>query len=180
MSAVAAGDRAAQAELLERVAPRVRKVALLLARTSDDADDAAQQSLLEILRSAAGFRAPANLGAWTDRIAARTTLHLRRRDVSRAGLLLRWLPPGTQPWGGSSYVPAGQDAVAFSSLFGRLSHERREVIVLRHVLGYSPEEIAELLALPLGTVKDRLSAARRQLRIVLERDRKKVERGGGK
>lgn len=177
MAAVATGERSAQTALLERLAPRVRRLALMLARSSADADDAAQQALLEILRSSGNYRTPGNLVAWSDRIAARTVLHLRRQERARESLLARWLSPGTQPWGGADHA-VGLETAGLEALFRTLSHARREVMVLRHALGYSPEEIAELTGAPLGTVKDRLAAGRKQLRQLLERDRKGLERGG--
>jgi RNA polymerase sigma-70 factor (ECF subfamily) len=148
----------------------------MLARTSADADDAAQQALLEILRSSASYRTPGNLGAWSDRIAARTVLHLRRQERSRENILTRWLSPGTQPWGGDDHA-VGLETAGIEALFRTLSHDRREAMVLRHALGYSPEEIADMTGAPLGTVKDRLAAGRKQLRRLLERDRKRLEGG---
>ncbi len=178
MAAVAAGERSAQTRLLERIAPRVHRLALLLTRSPADADDAAQLALLEILRSAGSFGAPANLVAWSDRIAARVVLESRRRERFRESLLFRWLTPGAQPWGGEGHVSAAQDGVGLAALFAKLSPERREVVVLRHALGYSQDEIAGLTGAPVGTVKDRLTAARKQLRRLLERDSKRLERGG--
>jgi RNA polymerase sigma-70 factor (ECF subfamily) len=53
---------------------------------------------------------------------------------------------------------------------GRLSPERRSVLVLRLVHGYAVDEIAELTGAPLNTVRDRLARGRRQLRGMLEKD----------
>lgn len=176
MAAVASGERRAQATLVRRLAPRVRRLTALLARSSADADDAAQLALLEILRSAESFRTPGNLASWGDRIAARTVFQLRRRERLHQTLLARWLSPGMLPWGSHSEASA-EESVGLEKLFTRLSQERREALVLRHALGYSPEEIAKLTGAPLGTVKDRLVTARRQLRTMLEKDALKSERG---
>jgi RNA polymerase sigma-70 factor (ECF subfamily) len=169
MAAVAAQDETAQRTLVERLSSRVRRVARLLCRSSADADDAAQLALLEILRSAQGFRVATSLERWADRITVRTTLRLKRRESIRSNLLARWVSPGSLPWG-SPGVSQHQEKLGLDALLARLSAERREALVMHHALGYSVEEIAELTAAPLGTVKDRLVAARKQLRRLLERD----------
>jgi RNA polymerase sigma-70 factor (ECF subfamily) len=169
MAAVAAQDEAAQRTLVERLSSRVRKVAHLLCRSSADADDAAQLALLEILRSAARFRVATSLERWADRITVRTALRLKRRESIRSNLLVRWVSPGFLPWG-SPGVSQHPEQLGLDALLARLSAERREALVLRHALGYSVEEIAELTAAPTGTVKDRLVAARKQLRRLIERD----------
>ena len=47
---------------------------------------------------------------------------------------------------------------------------RREVLVLKHALGYTTDEIAELIDKPIGTIKDRLVAARKQIRRSIMRE----------
>jgi RNA polymerase sigma-70 factor (ECF subfamily) len=51
-----------------------------------------------------------------------------------------------------------------------LPSEQREALVLKHSLGYTVEEIAELTEVPTGTVKDRLVTARRRIRKLIQRD----------
>jgi RNA polymerase sigma-70 factor (ECF subfamily) len=152
-------------------------VAQLLCRARADADDAAQLALLEILRSAQGFRVATSLERWADRITVRTALRLRRREAIRSNLLVRWMSPGSLPWGspGVSHAP---ERLGLEALLARLPFERREALVLRHALGYSVEEIAELTAAPTGTVKDRLVSARKELRRMLDKDLRRAARKG--
>jgi RNA polymerase sigma-70 factor, ECF subfamily len=174
MAAVAARDPAAQREVLSRLGGRVRKITGLLCRERADAEDAAQTALMAILKSADGFRVATSLERWAERITVRTTLRASRRERNRRGLLERWLAPNRLPWGGeTSSEPLGLEA-----LFERLSPERRRAFVLHHALGYTIEEIAELSGAPLGTVKDRLVTARRELRTMIEREARRGKRGG--
>jgi RNA polymerase sigma-70 factor, ECF subfamily len=167
MTRVAAGDAAAQRVLVQRLAGRVRKLAGLLCRNPADADDAAQLALIEILRSAQGFRVATSLERWAERIAIRATLQTARRERARKGLLERWLPTDVQPWGSSATEPA-VDQIGLDALLQRLSSERQQAFVLRHALDYTVEEISELTGAPVGTVKDRLVTARKQLRRLLD------------
>jgi RNA polymerase sigma-70 factor (ECF subfamily) len=177
MEAVAASDPRAQATVVERLAPRVRRLCRLLCRSAADADDAAQVALIEILRSASTFRVASSLEHWADRIAARAALRVARRARTEQGFLRRWLSPGTLPWGGTSSVSAGE-AINLDILLERLSDERRRAFVLHHALDLSVQEIAELTGAPAGTVKDRLVTARKQLRALLERETMRLEEGG--
>jgi RNA polymerase sigma-70 factor (ECF subfamily) len=167
MARVAARDPSAQRIVVERLARRVRKVTGLLCRNPADADDAAQLALIEILRTAQGFRVATSLERWAERITVRATLQAVRRERSRKGLLERWLPADVQPWGGSSIQPA-VDQIGLDALLERLSSDRYQVFVLHHALDYTVEEIADLTATPVGTVKDRLVMARKQLRRLVD------------
>lgn len=169
MSLVARQDARAQRLLVERLSQRVRRITQLLSGPCVDADDAAQLSLLAILRSAEGFRVATSLERWADRISVRTTLRLVRREHQRRNLLTRWLVPGSLPWGRKEDAGQG-DRIGLDAVLARLSPLRREALVLRHALEFSVEEIAELTGAPPGTVKDRLVAGRKQLRRLLERD----------
>lgn len=175
MTRVARRDPLAERELVERLWGRVHRLARLLAGGGVDTDDATQVALMEILKSAAGFRVATSLERWADRIVVRTARRLVRREYKRRSLLARWSIPGALPWGrsGQSFdlEPLGLEA-----FLDRLSPDRREALVLRHALDYSVEEIAELTGAKLGTVKDRLVAARKQLRQSLEREAKRTGR----
>jgi RNA polymerase sigma-70 factor (ECF subfamily) len=174
MASVARRDPAAERALVERLSGRVRRLARLLAGTLVDPDDAARVSLLEILRSASGFRVAMSLERWADRITVRTTRRLMRREIERKSLLSRWVAPGALPWGRRD-APS-PERLGLEAFLDRLSPERREALVMRHTLEYSVEEIAELTGAPIGTVKDRLVSARKELRRALEREAALAER----
>jgi RNA polymerase sigma-70 factor, ECF subfamily len=178
MAAVAAKDPKAQRRLVERLGARVRRLTGLLCIGAADADDAAQLAMLEILRSASTFRQPANLRAWADRITVRTTLREQRRERWRRSALLRWLSPGVLPWGNAA-LPGATERLGVDALLAEISPERRHAFVLRHALEYTVEEIADLTEAPPGTVKDRLVAGRKQLRLLLERDERRLRARGG-
>lgn len=167
MARVAASEPSAQRILVERLARRVRRVAGLICRNAADADDAAQLALIEILRTAHGFRVATSLERWAERITVRATLQTARRERTRKGLLERWLPANVQPWGGSTTQPAAEQ-LGLDALLQRLSSDRYEAFVLHHALDYTVDEISELTGAPVGTVKDRLVMARKQLRRLLD------------
>lgn len=174
MAAVTVHDPQAERRLVERLAARVSRLARLLCGGAADADDAAQLSLLQILKSAGTFRLEMSLERWADRITARTTLRLAGRERQRRRLLARWLPPDMLPWGRRTQT-ASSEPLGLDGVLRQLTRERRQALVLRHALEYSVEEIADLTGAPVGTVKDRLVAGRKQLRALLEQDAEGVK-----
>ncbi len=156
----------AQEAIVRLVYGRVRRVAKSFCGADADADDVAQQVILEVLRDAKSYRFEGALEHWVDRITMRCALRSVQRARRRRGLLARWLIPGAPPWGAESKV-ASHDADSIDGVLRRLAPERRQVVLLHHGLGYSVDEIADMLETPRGTIKDRLVMSKRQLRKLL-------------
>ena len=152
-----------------RLRPRIARIAQALLRHTADAEDATQASLMEILRCADSFRGDGSFDGWADRIAVRTTLRLARQRRVR-GLRVDEAEPDSlaaEP-PDASFREGLPRAVA--EYLADLPETRRTALVLRHALGYSIEEVAELTGVSPNTVKDRLLAAREQVRKHVRRD----------
>src|SRR5262245_49966323 len=172
MKLVAGGDPHAQRVLAHRLAPRVQRIAQRLISNRADADDAAQVALMEVLRSAANFREESSIERWADRIAVRTILR-HAKDQRRRSLFVRAQPDTDGVHGeldGESDSAHEETPRRLQEYLSQLPRARREALVLKHALGYTTEEIAELMQKPVGTVKDRLVAARRQIRRLILRE----------
>jgi RNA polymerase sigma factor (sigma-70 family) len=167
----AAGDPSAQRQLVDRFHRRVQSIALSIMGNALDAEDCTQVILMEILKSVASFRGE-NLLAWGDRIAVRTAIRLARQRRIRG---LRFQPTDTLdelPLTIESTDPFDPDFPReLREHLAQLPEARRVVLVLRHMMDYSIEEIAELTGVSPNTVKDRLLHAREQLRRAIRRDR---------
>ncbi|HEX2679645.1 MAG TPA: RNA polymerase sigma factor, partial [Polyangiales bacterium] len=138
-------------------------------RNAADAEDGSQLALIEILRSAGTYKDISSIERWADRITVRTVLRHAREQRKKP-----WhfgfvdaetvsIPPEEAP-------PSEGTPRAVEDYLAELPAARREVLVMKHSLGYTTEEIAELTNNPIGTVKDRLVAARKQLRKLIVRD----------
>ena len=173
MELVATSDERAQRLLVERLMARVRTATRALLRNQADAEDAAQLCMLELLRSADRFRGEheGSLEAWCDRITVRTALrYARKRRQADAAIDGRSDPHLVAAGNVGSQLR--EEIVGEVSVYlERLSQARREALVLRHVLGYTVEEIAELTGVSQNTVKDRLVHARREFRKLIRRER---------
>jgi RNA polymerase sigma-70 factor (ECF subfamily) len=176
MKLVAGGDSHAQRVLAHRLAPRVQRLVRRLLSNSVEADDAAQVALMEILRSAVTFRDEASVERWADRIAVRTALR-HARDQRKRGFFSSGQE--TDDLQGHDELDDTREETPrrLDEYLAQLPAARREVLVMKHALGYTTEEIAELIDKPVGTVKDRLVAARKQIRRVILREMRVGARG---
>ena len=128
--------------------PAAHKAAYLVIHDAALAEDVAQEAFLAAIRNLDRFDRRRPFGPWLHRIVVNRAI-----DVSRARALRREseLAEGTA----STEDPEPPDSSVLRAL-GELPPEQRAVIVLRHLLGYTPGEIARLLDLPRGTVNSRL------------------------
>jgi RNA polymerase sigma-70 factor (ECF subfamily) len=143
--------------------PRLIRLAGLITRDPDQAQDAVQTALERAWRKRDSVRDPARLRPWLDRIVAREAIRQTRRSI--VTVLRRdasdWIEL-------PSAVPEPADMADLRAAVGRLSPIHRAVVALHLYAGYSVEETAGVLEVPLDTVRSRLRAARKQLRRDLE------------
>ena len=168
--AVASGDRSAAEKLARRVLPFVRRVSRALLSDRAEADDASQVALLEVLRAAGSYRGAGALEAWTRRIASRVVIrHMRRhRDHDPE-------PAAPEVANEIADEPAAQLALEelprpLEVYLAELPEVQRTALVLRHALGHTVPEIAELTDAPIPTVKSRIKKAHQEIRRMVRRD----------
>ncbi|HEX6765256.1 MAG TPA: sigma-70 family RNA polymerase sigma factor [Polyangiaceae bacterium] len=167
MALAASMDSEAQRIIAQRLFGRVQRLVRMLLGNAADAEDATQLSLVEILRSAGGYRGESSLEHWADRVTVRTALRLAKKRREAENLVdqdadLESLPERDET--------RGADPQRAERLLAQLSPSLREVVVLRHVMGHSVTESARELGVSPNTVKDRLVRARQKLRSLVRRD----------
>jgi RNA polymerase sigma-70 factor, ECF subfamily len=171
MLLVAEGDSLAQRTVVARVMGRIKGVCHSLLRDRADADDQVQVTLLQVLRSASTYRGEGSLEGWADRIAVRNAMRAvaaRRRTIERVAEDIE--PDDVATTAAESDV--SEDAPRAATVYLQsLPETTRTVLTLRHQLGYSVREIAELTGVSPNTVKDRLVRGREQLRKLVRRHR---------
>jgi RNA polymerase sigma-70 factor (ECF subfamily) len=167
MSRVAAQDPVAQRELAARVLGRIRRVARSILGHDQDSEDATQTSFIEIMRAASGFRGDSSLERWVDRIVVRTSMRLVRARRLRAHEELDVDALGAAPLASRA---RDETPRSIEDYLAAVPATLRTVLVLRHVMDYSIEEIAQFTEASPNTVKDRLLRARAQMRSLIRRD----------
>jgi RNA polymerase sigma-70 factor (ECF subfamily) len=160
------GDEEAFASLALAAGDRLHAVAHRILRDTDLAEDATQQALLAIWRDLPQLRDPARFDAWSYRLLVRAC-YAEGRRTRHWTPVLRILP---------SDLPAGEDLSSVVDRdqlergFRRLSIDHRAVVVLHHYLDLPLDGVADVLGIPVGTVRSRLHHAMRGLRAALEAD----------
>ena len=158
----------AQREFEERLAecgPLAFRVAQGVLRNAADAEDVAQEALLRAYRNFARLREPARFRGWLVRIVFRLALDRWRAAKRREKRETEWGQPEQRP-----AAPTAEELAASSEFqkrleraMGELPEKLRLVLLLSAIEGYTLEEVAGMLGIPIGTVKSRLFFARKQL-----------------
>lgn len=182
------GDRAAFGEFVRAFQDRVFGVCLRISGDRHDAADATQETFVRALESISRFDERAAVFTWLYRIAVNLAIDQRRRR-GRAGVVpLDGRRRGEDAGGGSlgerlaaggpgpdDRLHATEREAAVARAIVELDEEQRVVVVLRDIDGLDYAQIAEVLQLPVGTVKSRLFRGRmmlkERLRAMIEAER---------
>jgi RNA polymerase sigma-70 factor, ECF subfamily len=145
------GSTSAMAALFRHHWPRAYRAAYLVVHDSAAAEDIAQEAFLAAVRNLDRFDRRRPFGAWLHRIVVNRAIDWTRSRALRreSGAAPLEALPAAERAGNAAAEP-------LAAALAELSPEHRAVIVLRHLLEYTPGEIAELLGLPRGTVNSRL------------------------
>jgi RNA polymerase sigma factor (sigma-70 family) len=158
----AAGDMAAFAALVRRHQAPVRR--FLHRLSPQDADDIAQDVFIKAWRLRAGWGEQGPYGAWLMRIAWTSFLsHYRRSNRHRQQ------PGDVEPEAEASAWRSAEGSIDLARALAALDPKTRAAAELCFAQGYSHTEAADILALPLGTVKSIVARARVQLAAALEK-----------
>lgn len=167
------GDRDAYDLLVTELIDRLYRIARLILRDIDSAEDAVQESLIRCWRDLPQLRDPDRFDAWLNRILMNAiTDEARGRRRFGVSLTLLRLEPAEAD---ASSALADRDELA--RVFGRLSIEHRTIVVLHHYLGMTVDEAATTTGIPVGTAKSRLHYATHALRAALEADARSTTAG---
>jgi RNA polymerase sigma-70 factor, ECF subfamily len=174
------GDEAAYRELVRRYERPVFSLVFRMVRNRELAEDLSQETFIKVLNALESYRPEFKFSSWVFKIANNAAIdHLRRRELDT--LSLEGSPHAETPQMiEATALQIGErsetalEEVENRELGGeieraiaKLRPEYRTCILLRHVEGRAYEEIAEILNLPLGTVKTYIHRARNELRTAL-------------
>jgi RNA polymerase sigma-70 factor (ECF subfamily) len=167
LARVARADDAALGELYDRYGRVAYGLALRILRDPALAEDAVQDAFLSVFRSAAGFAAERGTPkTWILTLVHRRAVDLVRRQQRAGAEPLEAVEPVA---GGATDEEAAvrEQRRAVQEALRRLTREQREALELAYYGGLTQSEIAERLAVPLGTVKSRMFAGLAALRDLL-------------
>jgi RNA polymerase sigma-70 factor, ECF subfamily len=153
------GSAEAMEELFRRHWPRAHRAAWLVVHDAAAAEDVAQEAFLAAVRALDRFDRRRPFGPWLHRIVVNRAI-----DYARAREVRREVPADAVAEASSSASSSDGPSDEVLAALGCLAPEHRAVIVLRHLLEFTPGEIAKVLGLPRGTVNSRLRRGLDELR----------------
>ena len=161
------GDRESFSVLVDASMARLYNLAQLMLTDGDLAEDAVQEALIVAWRDLRALRDPDRFDAWLNRILVRAVYRLANHERQQIGRR-----QVTQIGNTTTPDPAAafEDRDAIDRGFRRLKAEYRVVLVVTHYLGLTGDEAAEVLGVPVGTVRSRLHRATAAMRAELDAD----------
>ena len=170
------GDAEAFGEIVRRWERRIFALTYGMLGREEDARDATQETFLAAFRNLRGFRGEAKVSSWLHRIAVNQCISRQRRTKVRSESALdeeqeKQASRFTTPLGFSpARVAEGrQQTMAVRRAVNSLPLELRQVVVMKEFEELTFREIADVLDLPLSTVKSRLYTALKQLQMRLQK-----------
>ena len=161
------GDAAAFDSLVDLVGGQLFGLAYHIMSDPHAAEDAAQQALIEIWRQLPRLRDPTRFRAWSCRIVVRTA----QAESARQGRWTMRLAGAVRPAESQAdHATAVAERDELERGFRRLSTDQRAVLALKFYADRSDDQIAVILAIPVGTVRSRLYHSMRRLRAELDAD----------
>jgi RNA polymerase sigma-70 factor, ECF subfamily len=171
------GETAAFGDLVRHHQDRLYNTVYRLVDHAEDAHDVVQEAFLNAYLSLDSFKGDSQFFTWLYRIAVNTAISLKRKQ--RAVLSIHAGRNGEgaiEPADSSEFsrpehaAEQADQEVRIQTALNRLSPEHRAVLVLKDMEGQKYETMAEILQVPIGTIRSRLHRARTELREVLEKD----------
>lgn len=179
LEAYRSGEIEAIGELLRGYQRRIFSICYRMVHDDDTALDLAQDAMVRVLEGIDGFDGRSKLSTWIIRVTMNCCLsHLRRDRLRRHQSLerlsdqaesagqARFSPESREPTG-EQRIEQDEQRAALRRALDALDPHARALLILRDTQGLDYQQIADVLDVPLGTVKSRLFRARSMLRDVL-------------
>ena len=162
--------------IVRRYQDRLFNTVVRLLDNAEDAQDVVQESFISAYQSLGTFKGDSLLFTWLYRIAMNAAISLKRKKKatisldtgSKHDLVIDPVDQSTSSEPGAS-LEREEEESRLQAALNRLSLEHRSVIVLKEIEEMKYEEIAEVLDVPIGTIRSRLHRARTELRELLEK-----------
>jgi RNA polymerase sigma-70 factor (ECF subfamily) len=168
VSAARQGDQEAFKELIKRHESRVAATVIGMLGQCPEVEDVGQETFIRFYKNLSKFRGESSLVTYLTRIAINLSLNELKRRKRRALLFYQKSPeeiyelPDTK-----ANAQKSEDKEIVQRAIGNLESKFRAVVVLRLIDGYSTQETAQILHVPVGTVLSRLSRAQKKLKELL-------------
>lgn len=165
-------DPDACSELFTRYNRRIFNTAYRILGEESSAEDALQETLLNVYRGIANFRGDSKISTWISRITINVCLGMLRKGKNKQYVdledeLARRLPAEATPFSDPlAYASLGEQQTLVQEAFRRMSKKQGMVVRLHDMEGNTIQEIAKMIGCPPGTIKSRLFYGRQEFKTI--------------
>jgi len=165
-------DPEACEELFNRYNRKIFNTAYRILGEESSAEDALQETLLNIYRGISSFRGDSKVSTWVSRITINVCLGMLRKGKNRQCVdlddeLAKDFPSEPTPFTDPLAYASGEELKSFVwDTFDRMSEKQMTVVRLHDLEGHTIQEIAQILGCPAGTVKSRLFYGRQEFKSI--------------
>jgi RNA polymerase sigma-70 factor (ECF subfamily) len=168
------GNTAAFGELVSRYQDRLFNTVVRLTDNAEDARDVVQEAFLHAYQSLHSFKGDSLFFTWLYRIAVNTAISMKRKKrlvlriqpTAEGGNTIEPVDPAETNRPGHAMEMAEEERRVHEALH-KLSAEHRAVLVMKDMEGMKYEAMADILGVPVGTIRSRLHRARLEIRDIL-------------
>lgn len=161
------GNDSAFRILVQRYESQVASTVIGMLGHCPEADDVGQDTFIRFYNALTNFRGDSQVSTYLTRIAINLSLNELKRRKRRFGLFVNQDENSPEIADDNHQSEATSSKELIDKALERLEAKFKSVVVLRLIDGYSTEETAKILNLPLGTVLSRLSRAQLKLKDIL-------------
>lgn len=155
-------------------------IALRVLRNVEDAEDASQEALIKIFKNINNFNMESTFKVWMYRIVVNTCIDFKRKKTMNAISIDETMDLGSgrevqreisdNSNNPDTLIDKNYNTQLVNDAINKLDDDFKTIIILRDIKGFTYVEISEILSCNLGTVKSRLSRARKSLKELLEKE----------
>ncbi len=160
-------------ELIKDYKKSAYNIALRVLRNVEDAEDVSQEALIKVFKSIQNFNMQSTFKVWMYRIVVNACLDFKRKKTIDAYSIDEAVNfVGSDANNPDAMIDNNYNSKVVSDAVNKLEDEFKTIIILRDIQGFSYKEISDILSCNLGTVKSRISRARKTLKEIIETELK--------
>lgn len=169
-------------ELIRDYKKSAYNIALRVLQNKEDAEDVSQEALIKVFKNIQNFNMQSTFKVWLYRIVVNACLDFKRKktivafsvdesyDLDNGDEVFRQIEDKTND--PDFMVEKNYNSQMVSAAVNNLEDDFKTIIVLRDIQGFTYNEISEILSCNIGTVKSRLSRARKSLKDIIDKEMK--------
>lgn len=162
------GDKQSFGRLVQQFQNRIFSIAYGIVGRREDAEDITQETFIKAYKAIGNLQTGVAFYSWLVRIAVNTGISYKKSLTIRRSVSFDEInEPLYQGESPEAYTERRESFERMQTMLSELSPEHRAVLVLREIEGLAYDEIANMLQIPLGTVKSRINHARGKLRRIV-------------